>query len=214
MNIYFLVFTLITGFIPYSVNATLIDDFSDGSMRVVADTLNTYQASSSAFGGGRSVSIIKQGYSAKVGVIAPLGLYTHNTNAMTSATSTIYWSSRVGIDLIKSITNPAFALDIYGNDLQNSDFILSVTDSAEKTASSTLFNAEEGIQYFMFSSFYNINFQQVTDISLQIVGGLEADLVLSSLSTTVGPISAVPTPTALILFSSSLVILSLSRRKQ
>ncbi|MFK5947169.1 MAG: hypothetical protein QM500_00170 [Methylococcales bacterium] len=213
MNIYILAFALVTSFITSSVHATLIDDFSDGSMHLDADTLDIYQSSSSAFGGGRSVSIIKQGSNAKADIIASLGLYAHSTNAQSSATSTILWSSSVGVDLVEIVNNNAFALDIYSNDLQNSNFVLSVSDTTNNQASFTLFNAGEGIQNIMFSSFAGIDFQQINDISLQIVGGLEADLVISSLSTTVGPVSSVPTPAAFLLFSSSLVMLiSFSRR--
>jgi len=214
MNIYILAFALITGFISHSVNATLIDDFTDGSMHLVADTFDIYQSSSSAFGGGRTVSITKQGYNAKADIIAPRGFYAHSSNVRSSASSTISWSSSVAVDLTENLNNNTFTLDIYSNDLKNSDFILSVSDNAKNKASYTLFKAGEGIQNIMFSSFTGIDFQQINDISLQIVGGLEADLVISSLSTTTSSISAVPTPTALILFSSSLVILSLSRRKQ
>ncbi len=213
MNIYILAFTLVTSFISSSVHATLIDDFSDGSMHLVADTLNSYQPSLSAFGGARSVSITKQGRNAKADIIAPLGFYALSTDAQSSATSTISWASSVGVDLVENVFNNAFALDIYSNDLQNSDFILSVSDSANNHASFTLFNAGQGIQNITFSSFVGIDFQQINDISLQIVGGLEADLVISSLSTTVAQVSSVPTPAAFLLFSSSLVMLiSFSRR--
>ncbi len=213
MNIYILTFALVTSFISSSAHATLIDDFSDGSMHIVADTLDIYQPSLSAFGGGRSVSIIKQGSNAKADIIAPLGFYAHSTNAQSSATSTISWASSVAVDLVENIKNNAFALDIYSNDLQNSDFILSVSDSSKNQASYTLFKAREGVQSIMFSSFAGINFQQINSISLQIVGGLEADLVISSLSTTAGHVSSVPTPAAFLLFSSSLVMLiSFSRR--
>lgn len=212
MNKYIIALALMTSFISGSVNATLIDDFSDGKLHIVADSFDNYQTSSSAFGGGRSVSIIKQGVNAKADIITRLGLYAHSSNVRTSATSTISWSNATGVDLIES-TNNAFALDIYSNDLNNSNFALSVTDSAKRSTSYTLFEADAGIHNIAFSQFSNIDFLQITDISLQIIGGLESDIVISSLSTTsTGPISAVPTPTALILFTSSLAILSLSRR--
>lgn len=214
MNKFILALTLVTSFISGSVNARVIDDFSDGSMHLVADTINTFQSSSSAFGGGRGVSIIKQGYNAKVDIIAPLGLYAHSTNALTSATSTISWSSQSGIDLVENTNNNVFALDIFSNDQENSNFVISVIDSAEKTAFSTLLNPGEGIYNIAFSSFIGINFHQITDIKLQIIGGLESDIVLNSLSTSIGQVSAVPTPTSLILFTSSLaIVLSMSRRK-
>jgi len=213
MNKYILALALMTSFISGSVNATLIDDFSEGGLHAVADSLDNYQSSSSAFGGGRSVSIIKQGVNAKADIITRLGLYAHSSNVRTSATSTISWSSNTGVDLVESSNNNAFALDIFSNDLNNSNFALSITDSASRSASYTLFEADAGIHNIAFSLFSNIDFQQITDISLQIIGGLESDIVISSLSTTsTGPISAVPTPTALILFTSSLALLSLSRR--
>jgi len=214
MNKYILALTLVLSFISSSANATLIDDFSDGSMHLLADTSDVYQTSSSAFGGGRTVSIIKQGYNAKVDIISALGFYAHSTNALTSATSTISWDSTVGIDLIESVNNSVFALDILSNDQANSNFVLSVTDNTANQASFTLFGATEGIQNIAFSSFSGINFHEITNISLEIVGGLESDLVINSLSTSVGQVSAVPTPAALILFTSSLAILSISRRKQ
>ena len=214
MNKYILALILATSFISSSVKATLIDDFSDGSMNLVADTIDAYQLSSSAFGGARSVSIVKQGHNAKVDIIAPLGLYAHSTNAQSSATSTISWSSQTGIDLIENVNNNVFALDIFSNDQENSNFVISVIDSTEKMALSTLFNPGEGIYNIAFSSFIGIDFHQITDIKLQIIGGLESDLVLNSLSTSVGQVSAVPTPTSLILFTSSLtIIFSMSRRK-
>ncbi len=208
MNKYILALTLV---ISGSVNATMIDDFSDGSMHLVANTIDTYQPSLTAFGGGRTVSIIKQGFDAKVDIIAPLGLYAHSTNAQSSATSTLYWSSQTAIDLIGNINNNVFALDIFSNDQTNSAFEISVIDNSGKTAFSTLFGAGEGLYNIAFTSFIGIDFQQITDIKLQIIGGLASDLVLNSLSTSV---SQVPIPTSLILFTSSLtIIFSMGRRK-
>jgi len=207
-----LALSLIIGLIPNTANALLIDDFSDGLVHIEADNSDVFVSAASAFGGGRTISIIKAGQGdAKIDIIsAQGGLYAHSTDVNTSATSTINWSVTTEIDLVENINNNAFALDIFSIDQGAVNFILSITDKKNDTDSYTLLDADIGIQSIYFTSFSGIDFHQITDISLQIVGGIESDIVLSSLKT----VSQVPTPTALILFSSSLVILSLSRRKE
>lgn len=214
MNKYTVLITsLIISFTINPANALLIDDFTDGTMHVEADNLGVFENATSAFGGGRTISIKKQGQGAKADVIASYGLYAHSTDANTSATSTINWSSTTEIDLVENTNNNVFSLDIFNIDQGKVDFILSITDKATHTDKYTLLGAGVGINDIYFTSFSGIDFHHITNISLQIEGGLESDIVLNSLSTERKYISAVPTPAALVLFSTSLVILSLSRRK-
>jgi len=202
-------------FTTNTANALLIDDFSDGSIHIDANSLNVFTSSTTAFGEGRSISIIKAGQgNARIDVISMLdGLYAHSTDANTSANSTITWSSTTGIDLVDNTYNNVFALNIFSIDQGTVNFILSITDKEANTDKYTLLGADKGIENIYFSSFSDIDFHQITDISLKIEGGIASDLVLNSLSTERKYVSAVPTPAALVLFSSSLVILSLSRRK-
>jgi len=214
MNKYILVFSLLAMITSNIAHAAMIDDFTEESMNIRvdypplsgSDTASTI-TNTSAFGGGRTISISKSGpLSASANVIAPPGIYAHSADALTSATSTISWHSDIGIDLIEGRTTTNFALDILSIDQGNIDFILSVTDVFNNTDSYSLLEAGTGIQFIALSLFSStIDFLQVTDISLRIVGGEASDLTLNSIST-------VPTPSILVLLSMGLVAFRLNRR--
>lgn len=211
MNKYTLALAFFTCFTTNTANARLIDDFTDGVMAVEADGFGIYGGSSVIFGGGRSVSISTLvGDGAEIYVInVDGGLYIHDADALSSATSSITWSNTSGVDLVETINN-VFSLDILGIDQGMVDLTLSITDSHSVMGSFTLFNAGAGIETIAFTEFSGIDFHEITDISLQIAGGIGSDLAIGSLKTEV---SAVPIPPSLILFSSSLALLSMGRRK-
>ncbi len=211
MNKYTLALAFFTCFTSNTASARLIDDFTDGAMIVEADGSDTYGGSSVIFGGGRSISVSTPvGDGAGLYVITDNGgLYIHDADALSSATSTIIWSNTSGVDLVETINN-VFALDILGIDQGMVDLTLSITDSHSGMDSFTLFNAGAGIETIAFTEFSGIDFYEITDISLQIVGGVGSDLAIGSLKTEV---SAVPIPPSLILFTSSLALLSMGRRK-
>jgi len=209
-----LAFVLIIAFKINIANATLVDDFNGGDMTVFPTTPSseTTKLYNNAFGGKRTINIEKTGPRIAYSDVM-FGQFSLNTAAGTSAISTITWNSASSVDLIEKTDNNAFSLDIDYIDQNNVSFNLFITDISANTDSFSLLDAEAGIQNIFFSSFSGIDFHNVTDISLQIEGGLESDLTLNSLSTERINVSAVPTPAALVMFSSSLVILSLSRRK-
>ncbi len=221
MNKFTLIFALLAGLTTGTVNATFIDDFTEGSMHVLADDGDVYQGASSAFGGGRTVNITKVGArGAKADVKPVYGFYAHSTDVGTRATSTISWGNNLGVDLIENVHNNAFALDIIYLDQGAAHFKISVTDKKSHSDSYSLLGVRsEGVRNIAFNEFTGIDFQEITEISLQIVAGNGADLVINSLATVeaIVPngnnISAVPVPPALILFTSSLMLLSISRRK-
>jgi len=213
MKIYALAITLVYALISSTANALIIDDFTDGSMAVTANNLGLFINSNSSFGGGRNVSIRKMGLgNARADVITTLGLYAHSADASTSATSTISWSDTSGIDLVENLENNIFAFDIHTIDQGEITFNLSVTDLFNNTKSVSLSGIDAGIHNISFTSFSGLNFHQVTEISLQAIGGTASDFIINSLSTT-GQISAVPVPPAFILFGSSIMILGLKRLK-
>lgn len=227
MNKHIIAFTLIAGFITGTANAALIDDFSDGEMNVTSGSSfgatigdmngtggNSETVDSSSFGGGRTVSIVKvSGYtqvSAKVDINN--GVYTHNSGFLTKANSTISWADNAGVDLIESLTNNVFALDIESIDQGTVDLKLTISDFLSTSDSVTLLGVGAGINSIAFSSFLGIDFLQITTISLQIIGGPATDLVINSLATSGSAVAAVPAPTVLVLLSVGLVAFGFSRR--
>jgi len=213
MKIFALAITLIAALISSTANALIIDDFTDGSMSVTANNSGLFINSNSSFGGGRNVSISKMGLgNARADVITTLGLYAHSADASTSATSTISWSDTSGIDLVENLENNIFAFDIHTIDQGEITFNLSVTDLFNNTKSVSLSGIGAGIHNISFTSFAGLNFHQVTEISLQAIGGTASDFIINSLSTT-GQVSAVPVPPAFILFGSSIMMLGLKRLK-
>ncbi|MFK5947170.1 MAG: hypothetical protein QM500_00175 [Methylococcales bacterium] len=214
MNKYILALSFLLAATSNIANAAMIDNFTEESMSVSVGfppLSGSASASStttiSAFGGGRTISISKNGLlAASANVIAPPGIYAHSADALTSATSTIAWHSNTGIDLIEGRSTTNFALDILSIDQGNIDLILSVTDVLNNTGSYTLSGAGTGLQFIALSLFSsNINFLQIRDISLKIVGDVASDLTLNSIST-------VPTPSVLILLSMGLVAFGFNRR--
>lgn len=221
MNKFTLIFALFAGLATGTVNATFIDNFTEGSMHVVAGDGYVHQSASSAFGGGRTVNITKVGArGAKADVVSDYAIYAHSTDAGTRATSTISWVNSLGVDLIENVHNNAFALDIFYLDQGAAHFKISVTDKKSQSNSYSLSGVRsEGVKNIAFNEFAGIDFHEITEISLQIVAGNGIDLVIDSLATVeaIVPngnnVSAVPAPPALILFTSSLMLLSISRRK-
>jgi len=209
-----LVFVLIIAFKINIANATLVDDFNGGDMTVFPTTPSseTTKLYNNAFGGKRTINIEKTGPRIAYSDVM-FGQFSLNTAAGTSAISTITWNNTSSIDLIEQTNNNVFSLDIDYIDQGNTTFNLFITDESANTGSFSLLNAEAGIQNISFSSFSGIDLHNVNEISLQIMSGLETDLVINSLSTERINVSAVPTPAALVMFSSSLVIFSLSRLK-
>ncbi len=212
MNKHIVAFTLVAGFITGTANAALIDGFSNGEMIVTGG--NSETVNSSSFGGKRTVSIDKiNGYtsvSAKVDINK--GVYTHNSGYLTKANSTISWADNTGVDLIESLTNNVFALDIKSIDQGTVDLKLTISDFSSTSGFVDLLGVGAGIHNFAFSSFLGIDFLQVTSISLQITGGLATDLVIDSLATSGSTATAVPTPTVLVLLSVGLVAFGFNRR--
>lgn len=213
MNKIILALALITGLTTITANAAMIDNFDEewmvadtGFDPTVASASATSTTPISAFGGNRTITITKNGdLSANATVIAPPGIYAHSADALTSATSIISWHSDTAIDLIEGRTSSNFALDILTIDQGDVGLILSVTDMLGATAEATKLDAGVGVEFFAFGLFSGIDFLQITDISLKIVGGVSSDLTLNSIST-------VPTPSILILLSMGLVAFAFNRR--
>ena len=113
----------------------------------------------------------------------------------------------MGVDLIEGLTNNVFVLEILKIDQGSVNFILSISDLLN-VKSVTLSGAGAGIQNIAFTSFTGINFLQVTDISLEIIGGEASDLTIDSLTTS----GTVPAPTTLALLSVGLVAFGFNRR--
>ncbi len=214
MNKYILALSFLIAATSNIANAAMIDDFTEESMNISVGypPLSGSNSAStitniSAFGGGRTIILSKSGLlTASANIIAPPGIYAHSADALTSATSTISWHSNTGVDLVEGRSTTNFALDILSIDQGSIDFILSVTDVLNNTDSYTLSGAGTGLQFIALSLFSsNINFLQITDISLKIVGDVASDLTLNSIST-------VPTPSVLILLSMGLVAFGFNRR--
>jgi len=213
LNIIILAFAFITGLTTVTANAAMIDNFDEESMSAdtgfvptIASASATSNTPISAFGGNRTITITKNGdLSANAKVSAPLGIYEHSTDALTSATSTISWHSDTAIDLMEGRSNSNFALDILKLDQGDVSLILSVIDMSDATAEVTKLNADVGVEFFDFNDFTGIDFLHITDISLKIVGGGASDLTLNS-------ISVVPTPSILILLSMGLLAFAFTRR--
>lgn len=214
MNKFFFASLLVASLTTVTANAAMIDNFDQESMTADISSSTTATSAStssttalSTFGGSRAISITKSGaLGANATVIAPPGIYAHSADALTSATSIISWSSALGVDLIEGRSTTNFALDILSIDQGNIDLILSVTDLLSNTGSYTLSGAGVGVQFIALSLFSsNIDFLQITDISLTIVGGTASDLTLNSIST-------VPTPSVLVLLAMGIVALGFNRR--
>lgn len=203
MNKFILAFSFILGLTTVTANAAMIDDFNGGNIEVIATDTQTINYDF-AFGSQRTINIEKTGLlGATSNVIA--GFYAHSADALTSATSTISWHSATGVDLIEGRITTNFALDILSIDQGNIDLILSVKDILDNTESVTLTGAGTGVNFIALTLFTGIDFLQITDISLEIVGDVASDLTLNSIST-------VPTPSVIVLLSLGLVAFGFNRR--
>jgi len=213
MNKYILVFSLLTMLTSNIAHAAMIDDFTEEFMSVSVDyppvTGNASVTSStniSTFGSGRTISISKSGVlGANATVIAPLGIYAHSADALTSATSIISWHSDTAIDLLEDSTQIAFALDVLSIDQGQVEIILSVTDILGGFDSVSLLGAGAGLHFFNFTSFSSIDFLHVNGISLKMIGDTASDITLKSLST-------VPTPSVLVLLVMGLIAFRFNQR--
>jgi len=198
MNKYILVFLLFTTITSINANAAMIDDFNGGKMTVIATDTQT-KSYSHAFGGTRTINIEKEGLlGASAAVLPSLGIFAHNADALTSATSIITWKSDLGIDLREDSTQIAFALDILSIDQGKIEIMLSVTDALGGFDSFSFLGARAGLNFFNFTSFSSIDFLYVNEISLTMIGDTASDLTIKSLST-------VPTPSVLVLLGMGLI---------
>jgi len=203
MKKFTLVLTLITAFASNSAHSAMIDDFNGGNTVVVATDTDS-QNYSHAFGGKRTINIEKAGpLGATSAVVA--GMFAHSADALTSATSTISWNDPSSVDLVEGRSSSFFALDILTIDQGDIDLILSISDLLGGSDTYTLQGSGVGVQFIDFSLFSGIDFLQVTNISLQIVGDTASDITLDSIST-------VPTPSVLILLSMGLIALGFNRQ--
>lgn len=203
MKIFFTAITLMASLIAINANAALIDDFNGGDI-VVQATGSSNTNYSNAFGGNRAISIEKTGLLTANSTVGA-GQYSHNVEALTSATSVISWHSTTGIDLTDGGDTSYFALDIASIAQGNIDLTLLVTDILNQSSSYTLLNSGAGINRIALSYFSGFNFLQVKDIELTIKGGSSADFSLNSIST-------VPTPSVLVLLGVGLAAFSFNRR--
>ncbi len=205
MNKLTLAFSFILGLTTVTANAAMIDDFNGGDQEVTTAGNHNHTISySPAFGGQRTINIEKTGRLEATSKVRA-GLYAHNAESLTSATSTISWHSTTGVDLIEGRTTTNFALDILSIEQGDIDLVLSVTDFLYNSASFTLTSAGTGVNFIALTLFTGIDFLQITDISLEIVGDVALDLALNSIST-------VPTPSVLVLLGLGLAAFSFNRR--
>jgi len=188
--------------------AAMIDDFNGGVMTVNADASNVYQQYLAAFGGGRTVNITKTGPLEATAEVNQ-GTYSHSSDGLTSASSTISWIDESGVDLTSGNINNVFLLAILSIDQGKIDLTLSITDVLGAYDSFSLSGAGVGAQNIAFSLFSNVDFLQVKEVSLLIAGEMASDLEIDSLMTS----NTVPAPSVLVLLSVGLLVSGFNRRR-
>lgn len=222
MNKYSLAFIAASSFLSSAASATMIDDFTAGTLHLEANPTTPFVTDSFStplvFGGERTVDLTATSgtTSADVFSYASQGFFSISNNTSSASISTLSWNSGSGIDLFE-MTNNAFSLEFFGTDTGAVDFSLSVTDttSASDSVSFSLSGASSDIEEIMFTSFSGIDFENITSISLELQGAIGSDFAINSLTTGIATGTAVvPVPPALLLFTSGLAFLSFSRRNK
>ena len=190
-----------------TAQAATIDDFNGGNMHVGASGTSTI-AYTNAIGGFRSVEATKSG---PLGVAADvaIGSFFHSSDGATSGTSTITWDANGtglgGIDLTEGLTDNLFNFDFISIDQGKIDLVLTVVDLLSNSSFFILEDAGVGVQSIAFSNFLGVDFTSVDSISFQVIGDIESDLRLDSISTS----GKVPEPMSIILMGLGLSLIRL-----
>ncbi len=201
-------------------NAALIDNFNVGSGTVLAgpggsDSDLEMGLGMSTISGERELVLPGTSPISGIGGLTvranPFGsgFLTFNLDSGTSGSVFLNYNPAGPVDLTDGGVSDLFAFDIITIDQGNVDFTVTLSDSHSSTGSRTLSGAGAGIQLFDFAGFSGgLDFANITDIQLEIVGVNASDLTLDSFSTT----SSTPEPSAILIASSLLGACLLRRR--
>ncbi len=210
MNKYLLALSLMTASISASASTTVIDNFNGGNISVDATGSYTNDiAYAPAFGGSHKIKITSDSmYTDDASAKVRNDHFKHNADDGISAISTISWGTNASAGI--AITEQYFALDFF-RDQGDADFLLTLSDADSGSSVSfagihSLTSNISEIQFIALASFSGIDFDDVRAISLEITGGQGTDITIDSLT-------AVPTPSALILLSIGLATFGFNSRK-
>ncbi len=138
------------------------------------------------------------------------GVLTFNLDSGVSGSVILDYDPVASVDVTDGGASDVFAFDILAIDQGNVDLTVHLTDGSSNTGSRTLSGAGIGVQFFDFLGFTGgLDFTDIVDIQLEIVGGDASDLTLDSFSTP----ASTPEPSAILLASSSMGACFLRRRR-
>lgn len=211
--------------------AFMIDRFDITDRFVLADGPGGFDAAfetdagptapGEAVGGHRALSLVDYtGSGAAVTMTArggSTGTLELSAPALAGASGKVTWnaggSGLGGVDITDGGASNAFRIAIVALDMAHDiDFIVSVTDTGNNTATGTALGDALGSLFVPFSSFgnfVNTNFAEVNSVMLTLVAQSDEDVQIDFITT-----AAVPLPPAFWLMGSGLLGLPLARRKR